>query len=194
MRSMLEAAVKDRFGTWRGLARLGLSYVQMRVPGWGNSRYDPAEIRRLVFVCHGNICRSALADILARHEGAKSVSFGLSTATGKPAHAPVAAFAQDMGLDPALHRTSQPHDLDPQPGDLLIAMEVRHAVALRKHPAWGDSPVVLLGTFGGVNMPHLHDPYALSSAYMDACLRRIAAATRDAIRRHPGAIIYAPAS
>ena len=53
--------IRPRFGTLRGLVRLALSYPQLFL-GLGAGRpVDPATVRRLVFVCQGNICRSAFA-------------------------------------------------------------------------------------------------------------------------------------
>jgi protein-tyrosine phosphatase len=62
---------------------LALSYAELATGLAGQLPPDPARVRRLVFVCHGNICRSAYAHVLARRAGARVASFGLSTATGK---------------------------------------------------------------------------------------------------------------
>ena len=57
--------IRPRFGTLRGLVRLALSYPQLFL-GLGAGRpVDPATVRRLVFVCQGNICRSAFAEAAA---------------------------------------------------------------------------------------------------------------------------------
>src|SRR4051812_36705278 len=53
----------------RTLDRFGAFFPLRRIP-W-------TEVERLVFVCQGNICRSAYADALARRAGLRSVSFGL---------------------------------------------------------------------------------------------------------------------
>lgn len=185
---MPDLGIDTRFGTWRGLVRLGLSYGQTLLPWDALSRYEPDTIRRLVFVCHGNICRSAFADVLARSRGANSVSFGLSTSTGKPAHPPIAAFAEQMALDASAHRTSTPRDIEPEQGDLLLAMEYRHCVALQHDRRWERTPRALLGTFGAPSIPHLHDPYSLSDQYLATCMTRIAAKTEAVISQHPGVL------
>lgn len=185
---MPEGAISDRFGSPRGLARLGLSYVQRVAQRDLISRYDRGAIRRLLFVCHGNICRSAYADILARHLGARAASFGLSTSSGQPMHPPVAALAERAGLAASQHRTSTADDIVPQSGDLLLAMEFRHLARLRAHPAWGDTPRTLLGLFHQPTLPHLHDPYQLNPAFMAASTGRIAQATGHALEAHPGVI------
>jgi protein-tyrosine phosphatase len=61
--------VTASFGTARGLVRLMLSYGEVALGAAGISPPDRAVVRRLVFVCHGNICRSAFADVVARQKG-----------------------------------------------------------------------------------------------------------------------------
>ena len=100
--------ISDRFGTPRGALRLALSYGEVATGLSAQRKPDAAVVRRLVFVCHGNICRSAYADVLAARGGAKTASFGLSTHTGVPAHAPVIALvlgAFDPPLRPELAPT-----------------------------------------------------------------------------------------
>lgn len=185
-RCMVENAIYSRFGTWRGLIRLVLSYGQVAMAGDTLPPYDENAVTRLVFVCHGNICRSAYGDMLARKLGARAVSFGLSTSTGLAAHPPIAAYAKAHGLSAEEHTTSQRADIDPQPGDLLLPMEFRQAAALKNDDRWGKTPRALLGQFASPPVPHLHDPYTLSQAYMKTCLQRIERSVMGVIAAHPG--------
>src|SRR5688500_11705046 len=88
------APINRRFGTYRGLIRLGLAHAE-HTSGRLRPfiRHDLGHVNRLVFVCQGNICRSSFADHLARSLGIPSVSFGLATTTG-------------MRADPTAMRTS----------------------------------------------------------------------------------------
>ena len=178
--------VSDRFGTARGLVRLALSWPES-LPGLSRARVPQGEVRRLVFVCHGNICRSAYADVLARKLGAQSASFGLSTTSGHPAHPPIDALAQHAGLSLADHRTTARDDYVPQDGDLLLVMEHRHLRKLAADPRLGDVPRLLLGTFASPPLPHLHDPFEHDGAYMARCLGRIDDAVRRLVKRYPAA-------
>lgn len=165
------------FGTWRGLVRLALSYPQMlAIP-----KADPTKVERLVFVCHGNICRSAFADVLARDLGMKSASFGLSTTTGLPAHPPIASAARAMAVDLSDHVTTSVDDFVPQPGDLLLAMEARQVARLRGDPRFAGLQIDLLGRYS--KTPHLHDPYQLSDDYVRTSLTRIDRAVRTLVSR-----------
>jgi len=161
------------FGTGRGLVRLGLSYAENIPPFSHAIGPDPDTVRRLVFVCHGNICRSAFADGVARDLGLKSASFGLSTSSGKPAHEPARVAAARLGHPIENHRTTRVQDFVPQDGDFLLAMEHRHLRKLAKIGALADLPRGLLGNYAFPPMPHLHDPYRLDPAFMETCLRRV---------------------
>lgn len=168
--------IDHRYGTARGLIRLALTRAELTVSDGGVLLPDPRAIRRLVFVCHGNICRSAFADVLAREQGLNSLSFGLSTSNDKPAHAPVAAAAAAMGHDLGAHRSLRAQDYKPVAGDLLLAMETRHMRRLAADPVLEAVPRTLLGLYTRPRTPHLHDPYELSDAYTRVCLQRIASA------------------
>ena len=168
-------AIDGRFGTVRGLVRAGLAFGQAAfVP-----RADLAGIERLVFVCHGNVCRSAFADALAARLGWPTASFGLSTSCGRPAHPPVERAAAERGIDLADHRSTALAAFAPRAGDLYLVMEVRQIARLRADPRFRDARVDLLGRYGG--MPHLHDPYSLSEAFTRSSLADIDRSVRGLI-------------
>jgi len=165
--------IDEHFGTLRGAVRLGLSYAEV-IGGIAATRHPvPSQVKRLVFVCHGNICRSAFAEAAARQAGFNAASFGLSTTSNKPAHPPITEMAREWGLDLHSHRTTAAEDFLPQPGDYLLAMEVRHLRRIAAQPRLADLPRGLLGTYAERPVPHLHDPYRLSDAYTRVCLARI---------------------
>ncbi|MGL5839863.1 MAG: low molecular weight phosphatase family protein [Sphingorhabdus sp.] len=136
-------------------------------------------VERLVFVCHGNICRSAFAEGFAQARGWPAASFGLSTSPGRPAHPPVQLAAQEHGIDLNAHLSTPLQTFEPRPGDLYLVMEARQVARLRRDPRFKDSKIDLLGRYGG--MPHLHDPYLLSEAFTRTSLSDIARSVRGAI-------------
>ncbi len=175
------------FGTSRGLVRLGLSYAEA-VPLWSAAvRPEPCEVRRLVFVCHGNICRSAFAEGVARDLGIRAASFGLSTSKGKPAHEPARAAAAKLGHPIEAHLTTRAQDFVPQPGDYLLGMEHRHLRKLAALEHLAHLPRGLLGSYTSPPMPHLHDPYRLDPAFMEVCLRRVESGLIRLAQAYPGA-------
>ena len=168
--------MNDRYGTFRGLVRLRLAQVEVAL-GQGAIRAGvPAAVRRIVFVCHGNICRSAFAEVAARQAGINVGSFGLSAGSGRPAHEPAIEAAAAMGHDLTRHRATALQDYAPQDGDLLLAMETRQLRRIAADARLTDLPRSLLGLYTEPRVPHLHDPYGLSPAYMRTCLRRIESA------------------
>jgi len=179
--------LSDRFGTMRGAARLALSYVEVGMRLAPIVRPAPDQVRRLVFVCHGNICRSAFAEAVARREELNTASFGLSIASGQPAHEPVITFACQSGLDLSRHRTTAVEDYEPRDGDLLLAMEVRHLRRLAAHQRLADTPRALLGIHAQTPFPHYQDPYGLSEAYLKVCLGRIERAVKRLCQLYPAA-------
>lgn len=181
MIATLRNRLNARYGTWRGLVRLLLAHAERAA---GRLRpfdlQDPHAVRRVVFVCLGNICRSAYAEQVARAQGLHTASLGLSTTTGvgSPEPALAAAARQHMPMD--AHRARDWKDFAPQPGDLLLAMEVRQVHELRRRLGGRtDVQVALLGNWCSPPAPHLHDPFTLSDAYFDTCFTRI----REAVGR-----------
>ncbi len=178
--------ITRNFGSPRGLIRLGLSYAEA-LPLWSAAvKPAPENVRRLVFVCHGNICRSAYAWGVARDLGLNSASFGLSTISGKPAHEPARQAAIAMGHPIEEHLTTRVQDFVPQAGDYLLAMEHRHLRKLAALPNLAYLPRGLLGSYASPPMPHLHDPYLLDPAFMEACLRRVESAVQGLAVMYPG--------
>ena len=183
----MTGAITRRFGTTRGMVRLLLSHAEVALRQASIIDPDPASVRRLVFVCHGNICRSAFAEGLARNLGMNAVSFGLSTSSGLGAHPPVLEAAKVFGVDLSGHRTTSADGYAPEPADVLLAMETRHLRRLASLPELSRLPRTLLGLYARPRAPHLHDPYALDDAYLETCLMRIRSATMGLATAFPGA-------
>ena len=186
-RFKVERMIDEKFGSKRGLVRLGLSYVQVAARAAAVVRPpDPAEVTRFVFVCQGNICRSAFAEAVAARRGFRTASFGLSTSGGQPADPVAIETARLLRYDLTGHRTTTSVDFVPAPGDLFLAMEVRqmHRLAGER---FGDRPRLLLGSWAGT--PHLHDPFSLGADYMRTCLMRIERAVEGLISAFPGAAL-----
>lgn len=151
---------------YAGLAALG-GFAAYR-------RIDWSKISRVIFVCKGNICRSAYAERKFISLGGSAVSAGLA-ADGKPANpsAQRVASRRQISLE---HHYSQPiQNLPLTSGDLLIAFEPEHAKLLTSLVQdIADVQVTLLGLWS--NRPfwfYLHDPYGLSDAYFNHCFDRI---------------------
>jgi protein-tyrosine phosphatase len=167
------------YGTGRGWVRHVLAVL-----GDLAGRYEmwapalPKQRRRMVFVCLGNINRSAFGAEVARNLGMEAVSIGLSTTTGAPATPMAQVQALRQQTDLSMHRATDLRDYRPEPGDLLLVMEVRHA---RQLQARGIAPesIALLGHWSRPRRLHLHDPHTLSSDYFATCFTLIESAVRN---------------
>ncbi len=165
-------AIDDRYGTPRGLVRLMLANLKYRLGGMTLcDAQDSRPARRLVFVCQGNICRSAFAHAVAARLGVPAASFGLRTKGGETSPPEAQEAAARLGYDLSNHISRSIAEYRPQSGDLLLAMEYKQIVALHAlHPATAKT---LLGLFHQPKLAHLHDPHTLGIGYYVACFTRI---------------------
>jgi protein-tyrosine phosphatase len=94
----------------------------------------PLAPTKILFVCTGNICRSPLAEVMARStfDGARFVftSAGTYVVAGRPATEHAQAVARERGLDLTGHRAVS-LDTCEEP-DVVIGMEQHHLVAARR--------------------------------------------------------------
>jgi protein-tyrosine phosphatase len=161
------------YGTFRGWVRSLLGQLEY-VTGRLNPHLQPSvpTVQRLVFVCLGNINRSAFAAEVARSRQATVHSIGLSTTTGAPAFHTAVSTASRLGYDLSAHTATDLSDYAYQTGDLLLVMEVRHIGRLIASgiPAHAITP---LGQWASPVRIHLHDPHTLSDEYFRTCFNLI---------------------
>ena len=111
---------------------------------------------RLLFVCTGNLCRSPMAEGLAR-EYASARGRELDTASAgtlglvdRPADPKAIAVCREVNVDLSQHRSKGLDDALVAWADYVLVMELAHAEQIRERfPAIGEK-LVLLGSFGGV--------------------------------------------
>ena len=85
-----------RYGSRRGFVRACRHKLLYMLGVYNNyRRIDWDKIERLVFVCKGNICRSAYAEAVAKSLGVSAISCGLSTKLDAPANADAIEIAND---------------------------------------------------------------------------------------------------
>ena len=175
----LRELVARNHGTHRGWARLqlaNLEYLAGRLTGWTQVRLPT--VRRLVFVCQGNINRSAFAQAAAQRAGLRAVSFGLACSSGMPAFATAMETAQRFGLPLSEHRATNLADFEYLDGDLLAAMEVRQVDRLID-AGFAPRSIVLLGRWSSPMRLHIHDPHTLGDSYFLTCFSIIDSAVRN---------------
>ncbi|HXN41848.1 MAG TPA: hypothetical protein VN918_08685 [Myxococcaceae bacterium] len=134
---------------------------------------DWVKVRRLVFVCRGNICRSAYAEHRAGSMGLNATSFGIHAGPGREADSTAITVASKRGMDLRAHRARSLGGFTAQTGDLLIPMEPSHLKPLRAIGRAGQAQLTLLGMWCSPRRPYLQDPYGLGTAYFDHCFATI---------------------
>ena len=171
---LYEHTIRHRYGTYRGLIRLWLAQLEGgtgRLNAFRN--LDWSRVERIVFVCNGNICRSAYAEHLAREQELPTASFGLYTETGTPSPEEALATASVRGRDISEHRATDVEDFEVLDTDLLLVTEVRQARRLVERFADRSVQIALLGDWSRPRRPHLHDPFTLSQGYFQTCFAHI---------------------
>ncbi|MDT8281491.1 MAG: phosphotyrosine protein phosphatase [Gammaproteobacteria bacterium] len=165
--------IARHFGSRRGFVR---TYWYRLLYYLGTYRkykdIDWQSVERLVFVCKGNICRSAYAEVVARSLGIDAISCGLDTIENAQANESAIRAAKIRGFNLDEHRTRPVMYLVFKKTDLLIAMESWQCEFLtlhlrRKHQC------TLLGLWGAAISPHIQDPYGSSSEYFEKCFSYI---------------------
>ena len=132
-------------------------------------RIEWERVKRVVFVCSGNICRSPYCEARARAAGLNASSFGLAASPGKPANEVATEIARRRRLDLNGHRTRTAAEYKPAAEDLLVAMEPEQGRAAQHLSAASGAQVTLLGLWVKKPRPFLQDPYGLSREYFETC-------------------------
>lgn len=163
----------------RGLRRIGGRGPLVRA--WARARVRSACRRpgqlRLLFVCHGNICRSPFAAALARRRfgeaGPIVESAGTLSRPGRPTPATGIRAALTQGIDLAAHRSAWLTREDAEAASLLIVFdEINRAAVFDRYPDL-RAPVICLGDLTGEGA--IADPIGGDLADFERAYARIAA-------------------
>lgn len=168
--------VKDALWTLRGMT---MSAVEI-----------PPDARDVLFVCHGNICRSPFAERLARRlfEDRGDFEFqsvGVHAWPGSepPAHAVAAALP--FGVDLRSHRSRAIDTPALLAADLVVGMEPWHGSVIGRRFPKLAKPCVLLSEFeetatrrGGYLRYNVPDPYGRDMRSFEECFARMESCLR----------------
>jgi protein-tyrosine-phosphatase len=134
--------------------------------------------RTILFVCLGNIIRSAFAaGLLGAHSAGRPDlrirSAGLDAATDHTADPTAVQCARRFGVDLSTHRTRRIDRSAVEEADILLAMELDHVVEIcRRFPQYRHK-VYLFGCLTDENAPDVADPVYGPQEVFDACFDRI---------------------
>jgi protein-tyrosine-phosphatase len=139
-------------------------------------------MRKLIFVCSGNTCRSPLA--LAAWRALQKTgdapadvvadSAGLLADAGTKAAAHTTQIAASWQEDLNDHAAKTLSETDAQNARWLVVMSDSHAFALREYFDVPESNILLLGSFEPQSdNPEILDPFGGSREAYETCAKRI---------------------
>lgn len=132
---------------------------------------DYSRVRRVIFVCKGNICRSAYAEAKFNQLLSGAISAGTHADAQGLANPDAIRIAAERSVDMTGHRTQRLAKLQSHPGDLFVCMEREHAQSVRNVIDMGANQVLLLGGLAG--LPRVIDPYGKSDVVFRGIFDRI---------------------
>ena len=175
--------LSDHYGSRWGFIRAHFYRTRYLLGGYRDCRQiDWGSAGRLVFVCKGNICRSAYAEAVTRSMGKESVSCGIDTKDGLPANDHAICEAASRGVDLREHKTTSIKSLTLKDNDIFIAMEPWHAEFISREFG-NEQKCSLLGLWGQPVNPHIQDPYGTSDEYFSNCFTYIEKSVNEIARK-----------
>ena len=171
-----------RYGTRRGFILTKAHSLACGLGVYRDKEVDWDRVKRLVFVCKGNVCRSAFGEYVAKSLGANSISGGICAVVGATANARAIEVADKLGFDLKPHRTTPIMYPVLAESDLLISMEPWQATFLSKHLT-SPAQSTLLGLWATPRRPYVHDPYGHSQEYFERCFHFIEKSVNGIISR-----------
>jgi protein-tyrosine phosphatase len=134
-------------------------------------------IKRLIFVCSGNICRSPYADWRAKQILAdiEICSAGLHAEEGDPADPMAIAVSKRFGVDLSPHRTRRFSSFEVGEGDLILVKDGYHVQYISRLGPEVAQRTVLLGSFCRDKKYPLivADPWSQGEASFEFCYKQI---------------------
>ena len=180
--------------------RRGLKHAVWAVRGVTISNPPlPAEVRSILFVCKGNICRSpfaairaqALADATSR--GIRCSSAGLRPSPDGRCPSIAVTAARRFGVSLSRHTPVAIDNEMMKEHDLIVVMEADQVAAVRRNWPRHQKPIVLLALFDpgpdgpldSIERVNIPDPFGRDAAEFDRCYRRLDASVRELVSSIP---------
>ncbi len=117
--------------------------------------------RNLLFICYGNICRSPLAEYLARAElsNVQVSSAGLYEVEGRSSPQKIVRLAAAMGLDLSHFRSGRVSQAQIDHADLILVMDLENYAGLIALYPSARQRTTALGMFSNPPISAIPDPY-----------------------------------
>ena len=174
-----------------------------------NQRAVPPSARSFVFVCFGNIMRSAMAEALMRKalkdtapeviEKVRIVSAGLHANPGREAHPWMQEAAADLGISLATHQAKLLTREMVDAADAIFAMDFQNKAELLTLYPQSAEKIYMLSSYaeGAWKCREIPDPYLgdlegtrYCARQLQTCIQNLLAATVFSSAKPPAATSY----
>jgi len=139
-------------------------------------------IKKILFVCLGNLCRSPMAEYMLRdrleskgNTDIKISSGGFLDQTGARVPKEIHNLMHEAGIDISAHRSSPVNIERIRESDLIIVMEMRQRDVLARQCPEDVSRIFLLSQFDKQNHEErdISDPMGETTSYYQTCFNEI---------------------
>ena len=136
-------------------------------------------MKRVLFVCHGNICRSPLAEMYARHlalrDGVKGLEFSSAgfIEPGNPMSTGSAGALRRLGVEPGPHQSKVISATHLAKADLILTMEEGQKRSILRDVDGLEGKVFSLGEYAGQPGVDVDDPYGGSATDYDRMAEQV---------------------
>jgi protein-tyrosine-phosphatase len=164
-----------RLTMWQERRRLTRQIVRRHVRLFGDETVDGRRVRRLLFVCHGNICRSPFAERLARMrlDRCSVESAGVRAEPGLRSPERLVRMARTMGVDLEDQRSTRVEAARVAWADLILVMDADNYALLAADFPEAVTKMTLLGLFAREARAVIPDPYTMSEGQVCDVLEQI---------------------
>ena len=178
-----------RLGPKAGQIYAGLRLLDVLGARSGSQRLVPPSARTFVFVCYGNIMRSAMAEFLMRQalseagveEQVRILSAGLHTNSGREAHPWAQEASAELGISLAEHRAKPLTREMVEQADCMLAMDLQNkAEVLTLYPDFREK-IYMLSAYpeGPWQYREIPDPYLGDLETTRFCIRQLQTCVRN---------------
>jgi protein-tyrosine-phosphatase len=158
----------------------------------GSQRLVPSTARTFVFVCYGNIMRSAMSEFLMRRtlrdagmeDSARIISAGLHASPGREAHPWAQEASAEVGISLASHRSKLLTREMVEQADCVLAMDFQNkAELLTLYPEFQDK-IYMLSAYaeGPWQYREIPDPYLADLEGTRFCCRQLQICVSNLLR------------
>lgn len=169
-----------------------LCLLDMLRLNYANKRFVPLSARSFIFVCHGNIMRSAMAEFFMRqtlHEigleqEVQVMSAGLHACAGREAHIWAQEASADLGISLAEHRAKPLTQKMVDEANCILAMDFRNKAELLALYPESRKKIYMLSAYseGPWQYREIPDPYLADLETTRSCARQLQTCIGNLIR------------